>query len=189
MIILCSLYNNSLAKDYFCKHPRILFISATNSSEYAKDFKLFKRSNKSISKDITWMDWKKVPKSLISYDVVFLAGGNTYEFSNNLHKHGFRSKLQEFLAYHKVLVAESAGAICLTPSIRLASIPAHSADEKPRKVHTYKGLDIIGFELSPHYVEDTDELELAEYSKTCENNITMLEDDEYLVLAGGLWKI
>ena len=122
---------------------------------------------------------------LLSSDVIYLAGGNTFTFLHHLRRSGLLSRLREFAMSGGVLAGLSAGAILMTPHIGLASVPKFDADENEVRLRDWSALDLVPFEFSPH---DTSsgrrQKELLAYSKRLRHPLFAVADGGGLVVQG-----
>src|SRR5690606_38126284 len=89
--------------------------------------------------------------SALRSDVIYLAGGNTFYFLDSLRKSGMIRHLRKVAREGGVLAGLSAGALILTPNIRLAQVPRFDADENEVGLRDLTGLGLTPFEFSPHY--------------------------------------
>jgi dipeptidase E len=96
---------------------------------------------------------RRASEALLTSDIVYLAGGNTFYFLLHLKRSGLAAVLQRFAARGGVLAGMSAGAHLLTPHIELAGYPPFDRDEN--EVRLPRGeqgaLGLVGFEFFPHY--------------------------------------
>ncbi len=90
-------------------------------------------------------------KKALSSDVIYLAGGNTFYFLHHLRKSGMLPHLKRFVAHGGVLAGLSAGAIILTPNIRIAGPPLPEPDDNTVKLKNLRSLSLVRFEFYPHY--------------------------------------
>jgi dipeptidase E len=92
-------------------------------------------------------------RELHESDIVYLAGGNTFEFLDNLRRSELLPELARFHARGGVLAGLSAGALLLTPDIELAGYPPFDRD--PNEVglagRGLRALGLVDFEFFPHY--------------------------------------
>ena len=92
-------------------------------------------------------------KTLLSSDIVYLSGGNTFHYLSHLRRSGLFKTLRQFADRGGVLAGLSAGAILMTPHIGLAAYPSFDRDENevelPRS--RWGALDLVGFEFFPHF--------------------------------------
>lgn len=103
-------------------------------------------------------------KDIQDSDVIYLSGGNTFEFLAALRKAKLIPKLRKFVERGGLLCGMSAGAILLTSNIKLASIPKETADENEIGLKNLKALGLVDFHFCPHYETWMDK-ELKEFSK------------------------
>jgi len=94
---------------------------------------------------------RRAEQTLLSSDVVYLAGGNTYYFLKHLRRSGLMPTLRHFAARGGVLAGLSAGALLLTPHIALAGYPEFDCDENEVGLRNEHGLGLVGFEFFPHF--------------------------------------
>jgi dipeptidase E len=95
----------------------------------------------------------RATKTLLSSDVIYLSGGNTFHYLMHLRRSGLFSVLRRFADRGGVLAGLSAGAILVTPNIGLADYPAFDRDENDVElpVSRWGALDLVDFEFFPHY--------------------------------------
>jgi dipeptidase E len=95
----------------------------------------------------------RAAKILLSSDVVYLSGGNTFHYLMHLRRSGLFPILRRFADRGGVLAGLSAGALLATPNIGLAAYPAFDRDENEVGLaeSRWGGLDLVGFEFFPHY--------------------------------------
>jgi len=74
----------------------------------------------------------------------------------------------------------SAGAMLLTPSMELATIEPFITEKNPMKITDLKCLNIVDFEIFPHYDPKYAEI-LAEYRTRTLRSVIPLTDGGYLV--------
>lgn len=123
-------------------------------------------------------------------DVVYLAGGNTYEFLSLLRKSGLIKPLRHFARSGGVLAGLSAGAILMTPTIGLAGVPRFDADENTPRLRDLTALALLPFEFSPHEADSVARKEqLLEYSTKNPAPILAVRDGGGVVIEQGDIKI
>ncbi len=124
-------------------------------------------------------------KMLLSCDVIYLAGGNTYVFLEKLRHSGLLPQLRRFALRGGVLAGLSAGAILMTPSIGLAGIPRYDADSNDPGLTDLRALGLVGFEFSPHDTADARRRrELLAYSSKIGKPVFSVRDGGGLVVEG-----
>ncbi len=119
---------------------------------------------------------------LNNVNVLFITGGNTFQLAKNIRASGFDLAIKEYIMDNeKVLAGFSAGAIIMTPSIRVAGESAWGADENTAGVTNLTGLSLVDFEVLPHY-QDSFAQSADEYEKRNNVYLKRIKDTEYLVL-------
>ena len=95
----------------------------------------------------------RATRHLLSSDVVYLSGGNTFHYLMHLRRSGLFSVLREFANRGGVLAGLSAGAILATPNIGLAAYPPFDRDENEVGLpeSRWGALDLVDFEFFPHF--------------------------------------
>ena len=66
----------------------------------------------------------------------------------------------------------------LTPSINICNLP--NFDENLVELEDFSGLDIVDFEVFPHYDELSQKATLESYRKTAANNVRRITDEDYI---------
>lgn len=92
-------------------------------------------------------------KLLLSSDVVYLSGGNTFHYLMHLRRSGLFPALRKYADRGGVLAGLSAGAILMTPNIGLAAYPDFDRDENEVALpeSRWSALNLVDFEFFPHY--------------------------------------
>ncbi|MBS4537512.1 Type 1 glutamine amidotransferase-like domain-containing protein [Clostridium sp. D2Q-11] len=84
---------------------------------------------------------------LLECDAIFLSGGNTYYFMNNIRKRKFGKVLEKFHKKGGVIIGVSAGAMVLTSSIESSNI---CGDINDTNLENSDGLNFVNFDFVPH---------------------------------------
>lgn len=138
------------------KSPRLTLIPSS-SYDSELDFNLFVKefSALGVTKFLHFPVDVPFSKTLLNEvyksDLIFLGGGNTFYFLKHLKRAGVLPFLKDFAASGKVLCGLSAGAIIMTPNIRMAEIPDFDRDENSESLTNLKALKLVNFEFFPHY--------------------------------------
>ena len=175
----------------FKKHlPRglkVLYIPAFYGKHCQSDFKNFSKAVSVLKWDTLYfpVDKKLSAEDVTNYhgaDMVVMDGGNTFFLSHHLKKSG----LAKLLKSHprQFMIGLSAGAIVMTPSIRMAKYPTFSADENIVKIKDLTGLGLVDFELHVHATNNKRELdEVAKAARRVPTRtIQVLADGDYLIV-------
>ena len=96
--------------------------------------------------------------------------------------------LNRFLKNGGILAGASAGAIVMTPNIMTALVPFSDSDPNHVGIRSLRGLNLVGFEFSPHFAENHSE-ELRSYSRFTDNPVLACDDGSGLVVKNGKIKI
>lgn len=123
-------------------------------------------------------------------DVIYLAGGNTYYFLKHLRESGFLKRLTKYAKSGGVIAGLSAGAIILTPNIKLAGYPPHVGDENEVRLKNLKSLGLVSFEFLPHYSSSTQtNRAMLNYSKKTQHAILACPDGSGVIVNKGSIKL
>jgi dipeptidase E len=118
-------------------------------------------------------------EKLLSSNILMITGGNTFKLLDNLRKSGLDNAIKEFTEKKEfVLAGFSAGAIVLTPTIEVSSLPVYDKNEVGLSDLT--GLGIVNFEVFPHYKEQNHSKILEQYRKKAKNRIEEIPDEDYI---------
>lgn len=174
------------------KHARITFVPAHKENareEYRAFIKTFKNLGINHFSCICIDDDsfnKKKEKELFMSDAIFLGGGNTFYFLQQIQKRKLQKKIASFVKNGGVLLGLSAGSIIMTPSISTASVPAIDSDSNDVNLKNWTALGLVPFEFSPHYYSSkSSDSELIEYSKNKDYPIYACADGVGIVVRDG----
>jgi dipeptidase E len=173
------------------RNPVIAFVPADAESAEA-DFSAFKKGfSRTVIKRFRCIPVdrslsEKAENALLSADAIFLGGGNTFYFLNNLRKRKLLPKLRRFAKNGGLLMGLSAGSILMTPSIMTAAVPAMDSDDNEIGLRNLSALKLVPFEFSPHYYHSREaDRELKNYSKSLPHPIYACADGEGIVVKNG----
>lgn len=188
MAILMSEGSKAYNKKVFSRFKpgmKVVYIPAWHGPEAVADYNDFKKEHPGV--EVIYVSlYRKPSKEKISLlkkcDFIFLDGGNTFFLLSRLKKYHMLPLLMKHS--HK-LIGVSAGAIIQTPNINLAAIPRFNADENYVNLKSRESLNLVGFEVYPHYTGGQREVaELKKYSKTHNRKIYLLRDGHSLLVSG-----
>jgi peptidase E len=168
--------------------PKILYIP-TSINDSISFFKNYKKNIKELNKNTSVHYYplenyseKSFDSIIETYDIIYFSGGNTFDLLFNLRKcKNITKKLNKFLLNNKIIAGESAGAICLSPTINMSKIPINTADINNIKHKLIKGLNLFSFEVSPHFNKKY-LYEINQYKNTINSNIYGLYDGSGIIL-------
>ncbi len=118
-------------------------------------------------------------RKLLSSNIVLISGGNTFSLLQNLRESGLDKSIGEFIEKTDfVLAGFSAGALALTPTIKICNLP--DFDENLIGLEDLSGLNIVDFEVFPHYDEHLQKVVLEKYQEITANNVRGITDEDYI---------
>lgn len=127
-------------------------------------------------------------EKLSKANVLIITGGNTFELLNNIRQTGLDRAIVGFCKKDNFVIAGfSAGAIIFSPKIDIAGQPSgidpeDLFDKNIVGITDLTGLNIIDFEILPHYKEESDRKTLEEYQQQTNLQVRPITDDEVLVI-------
>lgn len=114
---------------------------------------------------------------------LLITGGNTFTLLHHLRTSGLVESIKDFAKRDNfVLGGFSAGAIVLTPTIKLAGAIG-DFDENTVGLTDLTGLKLVEYEVFPHY-EDRHAAELDHYRQSTPNKVKTITDDEVIIIDG-----
>ncbi|MDD2411971.1 MAG: Type 1 glutamine amidotransferase-like domain-containing protein [Bacteroidales bacterium] len=115
------------------------------------------------------------------YDVVFVCGGNTFDYLDRTRKTGLADYLLSFSKKEEsVYVGVSAGSIVAGPDISIAGW-GKEGEKNNIGLKDLRGLGLIDFLIYPHYRKEL-KSELDDFKKTTGYKIIDLQDDQAFVV-------
>ena len=162
--------------------------------------KYFKR-NKYVRRLFGQFQGVNVPKKNISFfqlnrrirktdlkdiDVVFVVGGNTFEYLKRLRKTGLDKAIKNFVKRGGVYVGLSAGSYVICPTIEAASWK--HADVNTTGLKNLKGLNLVPFLLTAHFKQELRPLIKKAAEKT-KYEVIALTDRQAILVKGTQRKI
>ncbi|HNX10581.1 MAG TPA: Type 1 glutamine amidotransferase-like domain-containing protein [bacterium] len=134
----------------------------------AQDIDVFKLGNEKFSTDK-------------EYDVIFVCGGNTFDYLDRVRKTGLDKFIVDFAKKeNSTYVGVSAGSVLAGPDIEIAGWGSEG-DQNNIKLQNFEGLRLTDFVISPHYRKEL-KSELDEFKKRTEHQIIEIEDNQAVIL-------
>ncbi len=137
------------------KNPTVVWIPAGNRPERIGSF--FTNRKEAYSKlGIASVSMISIHEScspqdvdrILDCDILHLSGGDPYVFATNLKIHGLFDVLQRRAKSGGTIVGDSAGAMIMTPSIKICDFGKSSS---PPKNFDHKTAGLVDFEVHPHW--------------------------------------
>lgn len=124
---------------------------------------------------------KSQKKALLKSNILLITGGNTFGLLNNLRQSGLDQTIKEFSKKDNIVLAGfSAGAIVLSPTIEVCNLPGY--DENLVRLTNLNGLNIINFEVFPHFNEDSERQVLEKYRAQTKYQVKEITDEGHISL-------
>jgi dipeptidase E len=121
-------------------------------------------------------------KDLSSYDVIYVAGGNTFKllkFAKNIE---FDKTIHSLLKKGGMYIGVSAGSLILGPSIQIANEVC--PDKNEVGVTDFTGLNIIDIVIFPHYSIDLEE-EIKSFEERNNVKIDRIDNSQAILIENG----
>lgn len=118
-------------------------------------------------------------EKIFKSDVIYLSGGNTYYFLNNLKKRYLITRLRKYVKNGGYIIGLSAGAIMMAKDISAAQF----GDEDIVGLSDLSSLALVDFDFMPHWNQDSHHLEdLKKYSKSTGNTVYTCNDGDGIIV-------
>ena len=124
---------------------------------------------------------KKEKEKLKQADSLILSGGNTFVFLNHLKESGLFETIKTFASKDKVIAGFSAGAILMSPTIEIVTIPEDDADENIVNIKDLTSFGFINFDIYPHYEKSKKSI-VDKYEQEANKEVRRLTDEDFLIL-------
>lgn len=124
------------------------------------------------------------PSELMSYDVVEMIGGNPYYLLNSIKNNNFIDAIDNF-AKSKCIIGCSAGALVLTPTLKLIDI--YSPEMNIVNLEDLSACNLTDTQILPHYSKftkryDNFEKRCLEYERANNCTVVRLNDGEGIII-------
>jgi dipeptidase E len=120
-------------------------------------------------------------QELLQCDAIYLSGGNTFYFLNNLKKRNMLGLLRDFVGNGGVLIGASAGSILMLETIEIAKY----IDENEINLKKLDALNLVDFNFMPHWEDEkTHVQDLIHFLKEQRKPIYTCKDGDGIVVLG-----
>jgi dipeptidase E len=133
-----------------------------------------------INNSLREAEAEKEASKLMNSDALILTGGNTFQFLNHLKLSHLDKAIINYAKMNKIIVGFSAGAMILSPNIELAKIP--TLDVNLVGISDLSGLNLIKYDIYPHYVEDENESLIKDYEEKTHKVVKRLTNDDLFII-------
>ncbi|OGY42200.1 MAG: hypothetical protein A2Y67_01615 [Candidatus Buchananbacteria bacterium RBG_13_39_9] len=111
--------------------------------------------------------------SLTDFDLIYMAGGNTFDIMDKIRKLGLVEKIKDFVSKGGIYFGVSAGSVMAGPNINISS----PWDENDIGLTDFAGFNFIDFAICPHYESKDDEI-IKQRQKDLNVPVRLLKDDQ-----------
>jgi len=112
-------------------------------------------------------------------DTIYVCGGNTFRLMKAVNESNFKEEVLKVLDRGGLYIGASAGALILSPTIAIAG--EVEPDENEVGLKDLTGMNIINFEILPHYNPEQD-TQINNYKLKAKNEIKLISNDEIIVI-------
>lgn len=139
-------------------------------------------------KTITELDLRQeseesLTNKLDNFDVIFVDGGNTFYLLKYVRESGFDKVLRRFLGRGGIYISVSAGTILVGKDISISSWQP-DWDENAVGLEDLRGLGLIDFIISPHYIPEHEAI-INENKHKVSRPIYALTDQQAILVDNG----
>ncbi|MCB2297413.1 Type 1 glutamine amidotransferase-like domain-containing protein [Clostridium tagluense] len=177
-------FKNSVRKLFLDKKYILTYIASMTDIE----LKYYKMNKESLSEygdfEFHYLDIDEFYnpdniEELFKSDVIYLSGGNTYYFLNNLKKRNLIDRLRVYVQNGGCIFGLSAGAIMMSKDIGVSQF----GDENIAGLTDLSSLDLVEFDFMPHWNQDSSYLnDLKEYTKNTERTCYVCNDGDGIIV-------
>lgn len=159
-----------------------IITTAANGKENNKYSKLAKLQFKKLGFAVVdFIDIELNPKArLNNYNVIYVCGGNTFRLLKYAREANFKKNVSKLLERGGIYVGVSAGSIILSPTIKVAA--KIDPDTNYVEIEDLTGLNILDFEIHPHY-ELGEEREVLAYENNSHYKVVRLTNTQALIIS------
>ncbi len=176
-------------KEKYPKFKKICYIPAEpwglkdEIKQMLKDFKNYVCATQFKVAALENESLNQIKQKIKTSDIVFLGGGNTFYFFDNIKKKRLFSTFKKHLNNGKIIIGLSAGGIVLSPSLMMACFPSKDADECNLERKDFKGLNLLPFEICPHYKSSKNMIkDLLAYSSLHSSPLYGIKDGDFIAI-------
>jgi len=155
-----------------------------NNPKYETFWKSYIQSNSAtmipINNSLRAIDAENEAQKLKNSDALILTGGNTFQFLHHLSESGLDKVIIDYVKKDKIIAGFSAGAMILSPTIKIAKL--RGLDKNLVRIKGLSGLNLIDFEIYPHYEESRHKLIVDEYEQKTGRTVRRLTNEDLIIV-------
>ncbi|HEU5229086.1 MAG TPA: Type 1 glutamine amidotransferase-like domain-containing protein [Ktedonobacteraceae bacterium] len=170
--------------------PKVFACMPANGALHGRSYELFCDSWQAIAQqhhaefvyiDNAQEDAEEERVKLQRANILCITGGNACLLLRNLRRSGLDRGIKDFARKEQyVLAGYSAGAMVLTPTVRLAAWEPFN-ENREVGLTTFEALGLVNYEVFPHYSAET-QAAFERYRCSSPNLVKPLTDDAYICL-------
>lgn len=107
---------------------------------------------KVVDIDITNNSTETTIKKLENIDCLYIAGGNVFYLKQQIEIKKLENEIKRFIYSDKLYIGSSAGSCICSPNLEIYK--TLDDQQKAPKIKSIEGLNVIDFEIIPHYGRD-----------------------------------
>jgi dipeptidase E len=132
--------------------------------------------------DIKDKSESELRKDLSSFQVIFVAGGNTFYLLSKIKESGFDVVIKELLAKNIIYIGASAGSSVMGPTLDHLTTIDHP--EVVPELTDYTALSLVPHLIVPHYGRDKYAQRHAKMKEIWGDKLTFLRDNQAIIVNG-----
>ena len=119
--------------------------------------------------------------NLSSYDIFYVAGGNTFKLLKYSRLANFNNDIANLLQRGGIYIGVSAGSIILGPSIAIAGC-GYDPDVNDVYLKDLRGFNFVDYQIYPHY-NDKSESSIKEFENKYNTSVVRLSNDQAILIS------
>ncbi len=132
------------------------------------------------------MDRKVNKNDLKNTDVIFVFGGNTFDYLDRIRKTGLDKLIKAFIKKGGVYLGLSAGSYVVCPTIEAATWK--NADRNKIKLKNLKGLNLVPFLITAHFEKKWHSI-IKKAAENTKYQVIALTDEQAVLIKDSSTKI
>lgn len=157
---------------------------------YEDKIKLKEFGYEIIDVDITNNSTENTIKKLEEIDCLYITGGNVYYLKQQIENKKLEEAIKKFIFSDKLYVGSSAGSCICSPNLEIYK--TLDDQQKAPNIKSLEGLNIIDFEIIPHYGRDKyadRHKEIIEKYKSKYKLLTLEDEESILFISRDTYKL
>lgn len=171
-------------KDFKMAHVITASKGVTDLAYFERNRNFFKTEGYDVEElDLDGKNEAELEKILMTKELVFVEGGNTYYLMKSIRESGFEKVIKKLLSKGLIYMGGSAGAYVACPTIEMAGL-RHQDKYNHFGVTDLTGMNLVPFLLTVHYKPEHHDL-LKEKISQASRPVRILTDEQALFVKDG----